>query len=158
MYKRALEQKKVVIFSDGACKGNPGVGGYGVVMIFLYKGELVTKRLNCAYKLTTNNRMELLGAIVALEALKHPSQVELYTDSGYIVNTINKNWKRKTNHDLWARLDAQLAIHEVKFFWVKGHAGDKYNEECDALANEAIAKNVFLEDDGYSKTNNNRGC
>ena len=135
--------KQVTIYTDGACSGNPGPGGWGAIL--LYKDTV--RELSGGEKLTTNNRMELLGAISALSALKEPCEVGLYTDSQYIANAINKgwlvgwkakNWKRKDgelkNTDLWQELDRLLSIHKVSFFWVKGHADNEFNNRCDELA------------------------
>jgi ribonuclease HI len=135
--------KQVTIYTDGACSGNPGPGGWGVILS--YQGR--TKELSGGERETTNNRMELLGAINGLQALKEPCQVELYTDSQYLVKAINegwlrgwkaKNWKRKDgplkNIDLWQILDGLLQIHQVTFHWVKGHGDNPMNNRCDALA------------------------
>lgn len=141
--------KKVVIHSDGGCHGNPGPGGWAVVLTY---GEH-TREISGGAAATTNNRMELLAAIEALRALKQPCSVEFHTDSEYLKNGVTKwvrGWKRngwKTsakkpvkNEDLWRAIDAEASRHEVKWHWVKGHAGDAGNERCDVLANEAIAK------------------
>ena len=138
----------VVIFSDGACSGNPGPGGWGAVLMY---GKH-RKELCGGEALTTNNRMELLGAISALEALKGKRHVELYTDSAYVKNGITgwiHGWKRngwKTadkkpvkNVELWQRLDALAAEHHVDWHWVKGHAGHPENERADELAREGMA-------------------
>lgn len=135
--------KQVVIYTDGACSGNPGPGGWGAIL--QYKDT--ERELSGGEKLTTNNRMELLGAISALSALKEPCEIDLYTDSQYIANAINKgwlqgwkakNWKRKDgelkNIDLWQELDKLLNTHAVSFNWVKGHAENQYNNRCDELA------------------------
>ena len=135
--------KKVTIYTDGACSGNPGPGGWAAVLQYGDK----TRELSGGEAQTTNNRMELLAAISALELLKEPCEVALYTDSQYLCNAINKGWlkgwkvkgwKRKEgelkNPDLWQRLDALLATHAVTFFWVKGHADNAFNNRCDALA------------------------
>ena len=140
--------KKVTIYTDGACSGNPGPGGWGAILQF----NGVEKELSGGEKETTNNRMELTGVISALLALKEPCEIELYTDSQYISNAINKgwlagwknkNWKRKggelKNIDLWQRLDELLGIHKVKFIWVKGHAENEFNNRCDELAVAARA-------------------
>ena len=138
--------KTVEIFTDGACSGNPGPGGYGVVLRY-GKAE---KELSGGDSSTTNNRMELLGVITGLEALKEPCQVTLTTDSKYVVDSITKgwvyNWKRNNwiksdkkpalNVDLWERLLPLLEKHKVTFNWVKGHAGHPENERCDRLAVE----------------------
>lgn len=137
----------VEIFTDGGCRGNPGPGGWGVLL--RYKGT--EKSINGGEPETTNNRMELTAAIRGLEALTRPSQVILTTDSQYVKNGINQwihNWKKngwKTaakkpvkNVDLWQRLDKVLAEHQVEWQWVKGHSGHRENEIADQLANEAI--------------------
>ena len=139
----------VVIYTDGACSGNPGPGGWGAI---LTSGNH-RKELKGGEEHTTNNRMELMGAISALEALKGPSNVELHTDSKYVQQGISQwihGWKRngwKTadkkpvkNTDLWQRLDAAMKHHDVKWHWVKGHAGHDMNERADELAREAIAE------------------
>ncbi len=136
--------KKVNIYTDGACKGNPGAGGWAAILE--YEGK--EKELFGGEKLTTNNRMELIGAIEGLKALKEPCKVTLYSDSQYLVNAINKgwleNWKAKNwrkadrspvlNDDLWKILSDLLDYHKVEFIWVRGHDGHAYNERCDALA------------------------
>lgn len=135
--------KEVTIYTDGACSGNPGPGGWGAILE--YKGRL--RELSGGEGETTNNRMELMGVISALSALKEPCSVELYTDSQYISKAINegwlkgwkaKNWSRKggelKNVDLWKRLDGLLSTHSVSFHWVKGHADNEFNNRCDALA------------------------
>jgi len=136
------------IYTDGACSGNPGPGGWGVLM--RYKGH--EKEIYGGEPLTTNNRMELMAAIMALEALKRPSQVRLHTDSTYLRDGITKwihGWKRngwrtasKTpvkNDDLWKRLEAALERHEVSWHWVRGHAGHDGNEQADELARRGMA-------------------
>lgn len=138
--------KEIEIFTDGSCLGNPGAGGYGAIL--RYKGN--EKELSKGFFLTTNNRMEMLAAIVSLEALTMPCQIKLYTDSQYLrqgVTTWIHNWKRndwKTankkpikNKDLWQRLEKQLSQHEIDWIWVKGHAGHIENERCDELAKAA---------------------
>ena len=140
--------KKVTIYTDGACSGNPGPGGYGTVLI--HKSH--RKELSGYEADTTNNRMEILGAIMGLEALKESCEVDLYSDSKYLVDAIeqgwvtrwrNNNWMRNKkdpalNTDLWEWLLPLLSKHKVKFHWVKGHAGNPENERCDALARGAI--------------------
>ena len=138
--------KKVTIYTDGACSGNPGPGGWGAILIY---GE-IKKELSGGEGMTTNNRMELFSVISALEALKESCEVEIYTDSQYIANAINqgwlkswksKGWKRKDgelkNPDLWQRLSELLDKHKAGFTWVKGHADNEYNNRCDELAVEA---------------------
>lgn len=139
--------KKIIIFTDGACRGNPGAGGWGAL---LCEGS-TKKELYGAEPLTTNNRMELLAAIEALRALTQPSQVELWTDSQYVQKGITEwivNWKKKDwktakrepvkNVDLWQALDTEVAKHEISWHWVKGHSGHLENEHADRLANRAI--------------------
>lgn len=138
---------KVIIYTDGACRGNPGPGGWGVVLQF----GAHEKFLNGAHGDTTNNRMELQAAIEALNALKHRCRVELHTDSKYVKDGVQKwlaAWKRKNwktaarkpvkNRDLWEMLDALLGKHDITWRWVKGHAGNPGNECADRLANRAI--------------------
>ncbi len=140
--------KKVVIWTDGACSGNPGPGGWGAILTF--KGA--EKEISGGEVLTTNNRMELLAAISALEALTRPCAVDLHTDSQYLRQGISswlENWKRNgwrtadrkpvKNDDLWKRLDAAAERHDIHWFWVKGHAGDPMNERADALARAGMA-------------------
>lgn len=148
--------KKVEIFTDGACSGNPGPGGYGVILRF--NGN--EKELSAGYKKTTNNRMELLAIIVGLEALKESCEVNLYSDSRYIIDALTKGWltrwqanrwKRNKidkvkNVDLWKRLLPLLEKHKINFHWVKGHAGHAENERCDVLAVQA-ANSQDLKDD-----------
>ena len=135
--------KQVDIYTDGACSGNPGPGGWGAILV--YNG--VEKVLSGGEADTTNNRMELTGAIRALEALREPCSVTLYTDSQYLVNAIRLGWLRSwkklgwrrkdgplKNPDLWQQLDALLETHRTEFVWVKGHAENEYNNRCDALA------------------------
>jgi ribonuclease HI len=138
---------RVTIHTDGACSGNPGPGGWGAILSF----GAVEKELKGGEALTTNNRMELMAAISALEALKRPCAVELHTDSQYVKNGITSwihNWKRNgwrtadkkpvKNEDLWRRLDEALARHQVEWRWVKGHAGHAMNERADALARAGL--------------------
>ena len=154
----------VCAFSDGAALGNPGPGGYGVVL--KYKGAV--KELYRGYRHTTNNRMELLGAIVALETLRRRSKVVLTTDSRYVVDGITEGWAEKwrangwrrgkkakaRNSDLWARLLDVVSRHDVTLKWVRGHAGHAENERCDHLANQA-ARGFKLEvDEAYETTQN----
>lgn len=135
---------KVEIFTDGACSGNPGPGGYGAI---LRVGEHV-KEISGGDPATTNNRMELMGVIAALSALKYPCEVVLTTDSKYVADSVTKGWAKKwrannwiksdkkpaLNADLWERLLNLLEVHRVEFRWVKGHAGHPENERCDELA------------------------
>jgi len=142
------------IYTDGAARGNPGPGGYGVVLKF----QDYTKELSQGYKKTTNNRMELLAVIVALEALKiAPLEVTIYSDSQYVVNAIKKGWLKnwlkidfrgKKNPDLWKRFWEVYQKHKVHFCWVKGHSGHPENERCDALAVKSSYE-YLLTDDYY---------
>jgi len=144
----------VEIYTDGACSGNPGPGGIGAVLVM---GEL-RKEISCGYRKTTNNRMELTAAIMALSALKRRCSVELYSDSQYLVESMEKgwvqvwqanHWKKKKNRDLWIKMLELDKRHEVKFIWVKGHAENEFNNRCDELAVEAAAGNDRLVDEGY---------
>jgi len=152
------ELKQIEIFTDGSCLGNPGPGGYGAVL--RYKQHI--KELSGGFALTTNNRMELLAPIVALESLKEPCHVILTSDSQYMRQGITQwihNWKRKgwvtsaktpvKNVDLWQRLDKASEKHHIDWRWVKGHAGHPENERCDALAREAAEANPKTPDTGY---------
>jgi ribonuclease HI len=155
------EIKKVTIYTDGACIGNPGPGGYGTVL--LYGGH--RKELSGGFRLTTNNRMEILAAIVGLEALKDRCAVKLYSDSQYLVDAMMKGWaarwrannwyrnkkERAVNPDLWARLLDLGERHEVEFAWVKGHAGNTENERCDRLAWQAANGANLPIDLGYER-------
>jgi len=146
---------EITIYADGAASGNPGPGGYGVILISgrhrLEKSE--------GYRLTTNNRMELLGVIAGLEALKIPgSKVIVYTDSRYVADAVEKGWlfqweakafKKKKNQDLWIRFLKVYRMHNVKFRWIKGHNNNVENEKCDRLAVEAYGKTPLLDDVGY---------
>jgi len=140
--------KKVTIYTDGACSGNPGQGGYGVVLSCEGREIEISGRV----EETTNNRMELMAAIVALEALKFPCEVMLHSDSSHLVNAYNNNWiegwKKNSwknsskepvkNIDLWQRLEIQTTRHNVQFVKVKGHANDEINNRCDKLATDAV--------------------
>ena len=152
---------EITIYSDGAASGNPGKGGYGVVLISgrhrLEKSE--------GYRLTTNNRMELLAVITGLESLKIPgSNVVVYTDSKYVADSVEKGWvfrwesktfKKKKNPDLWIRFLKAYRKHNVRFVWIKGHASNPENELCDRLAVEAYRKDTLLEDTGYTPEDEN---
>jgi ribonuclease HI len=151
--------KQVTIYTDGGCDPNPGPGGYGIVL--LYNGQ--RKELSGGFRRSTNNRMELYAAIRALEALKEPCAVTLYSDSQYLVNAISKgwaaNWKRRgwmrnskepaLNPDLWERLLTLCAQHTISFVWLRGHAGNSGNERCDQLVALARSKGDLPEDTGY---------
>ena len=156
--------KKIQIYTDGGSIGNPGPGGYGVIIKYKEK----VKELSGGYKLTTNNRMELTAAIIGLSSLKERCEVTLYTDSQYLANGINegwaerwkeKGWKRNKkdkaeNIDLWDKLLNLISQHEVKIEWIRGHAGHPENERCDKLVREAAAKKHLPEDEGYIKEGN----
>ncbi|HCC71197.1 MAG TPA: ribonuclease HI [Bacteroidales bacterium] len=148
-------KEKIIIFTDGAAKGNPGPGGYGVVL----QTDRHKKELSEGFKLTTNNRMELLAVIVGLEALKQKnSDVVIYTDSKYVADAVNEGWvfqwerkafKKKKNTDLWRRFLKIYRQHNVIFKWVEGHSGIQGNERCDRLAVEASEQDKLLDDKGY---------
>ncbi|WP_299794493.1 ribonuclease HI [uncultured Shewanella sp.] len=150
--------KPLSIFTDGSCLGNPGPGGYGVVM----KYKQHTKEISDGFLLTTNNRMELLAPIIALEALKVPCKIVLTSDSQYMRQGITQwihGWKKRgwvtsnkqpvKNVDLWKRLDSATQGHQIDWRWVKGHAGHIENERCDTLAREAAEASPVQEDVGY---------
>jgi ribonuclease HI len=153
------EIKKVIIYTDGACTGNPGPGGYGVVL--QYRG--VRKELSGGFRLTTNNRMEIMAAIVGLRALKHRCSVTIYTDSQYLRDSIMKGWAKRwrangwkrnkkdkaINPDLWEQLLSLCEEHEVTFEWVRGHSGNPENERCDELAVRAAQQQNLPIDTAY---------
>lgn len=144
--------KKVQIYTDGACSGNPGAGGWAAIL--MYNGH--EKEISGAVKETTNNRMELFAIIQGLASLKEPCEVEVYSDSAYAVDAINKGWlsgwqragwktadkKEVKNRDLWTDLDLKIRRHSVTFIKVKGHSDNAYNNRCDSLARAAIARLV----------------
>jgi len=145
--EQEMTTTRVAIFTDGACRGNPGPGGWGAILKF----RTVEKELSGGTADTTNNRMEMIAAISALEALKRPAAVDLYTDSTYVRNGITKwihGWKKRDwrtadkkpvkNVDLWQRLEAAMGRHRVEWHWVKGHSGHPENERADKLAREAV--------------------
>jgi ribonuclease HI len=146
---------EITVYTDGACSGNPGKGGYGIVMM---AGQH-RKELAQSYKLTTNNRMELLAVIVALETIKvDKANITIYTDSRYVVDAVEKGWvynwlrtnfKNKKNPDLWKRFLLIHKKHNVKLQWVKGHNGDKENERCDYLATHAAEFSKTLSDNYF---------
>ena len=147
----------ITIYTDGSARGNPGHGGYGVVLL----SGPHRKELSQGYRLTTNNRMELMSVIVALEALKNPNQqVLIYSDSKYVVDAVEKGWvfnwkkinfKKKKNSDLWTRFLRIYEKHKVKFQWVKGHSTNPLNNHCDLLATTAADSNNLLVDEWYEK-------
>lgn len=147
---------EITIYTDGASAGNPGPGGYGVVL----KSGRHRLEKSGGFRLTTNNRMELLAVIVGLEALKIPgSRVVVYTDSRYVADSVEKGWvfqweakafKKKKNPDLWLRFLKIYRKHKVRFIWIKGHNNNPENERCDRLAVEAYKQNDLSEDTGYN--------
>lgn len=152
--------KQLSIYTDGSCLGNPGPGGYGIVM--KYKSHV--KEIADGFALTTNNRMELLAPIIAIEALKEPCQIILTSDSQYMRQGITQwihGWKRKgwltankqpvKNADLWKRLDKAITPHNIDWRWVKGHSGHSENERCDTLARQAAEAKPKQEDRGYTR-------
>ena len=154
----------VTIYTDGSARGNPGPGGYGTILRYTDpQGETHERELSCGFRNTTNNRMELLAAIVGLEALKRPCAVTLYSDSQYLVKAFNdrwidgwlaRGWKSASkqpvkNVDLWQRLLAAKKPHDVQFVWVKGHAGHDMNERCDALATAAADGDDLAIDEAF---------
>ena len=149
--------KQVEVFTDGSCLGNPGPGGYGIVLRYKQNEKQIAR----GFTLTTNNRMEMMAAVVALRTLKEPCKVILTTDSQYVRQGITQwihNWKKRgwktadkkpvKNADLWQALDKESARHEVEWHWVKGHAGHRENEICDEIA-RAAAENPTDTDEGY---------
>jgi len=155
----STERKHVDIYTDGACTGNPGPGGYGVILAY---GD-VRKELSGGYRRTTNNRMEIMAAITGLQALKYPCTVTLYSDSQYLVNSISKGWAKRwrangwmrnkdeaaVNPDLWEILLGLCEKHDVTFSWVRGHAGHAENERCDRLSVAAAGDKDLPADEGY---------
>jgi len=150
---------KVTVYTDGGASGNPGPGGWGAILI---SGKH-RKEMNGGFRLTTNNRMELLAVIKALEAMKNPgTEVTIYSDSKYVVDAVTKQWvfgwvkkdfKGKKNPDLWKRFLKIYAVHKVDFVWVKGHAGNELNERADRLAVSAYEEGVLEVDEVYEATN-----
>ena len=147
----------IIIYTDGSAKGNPGCGGYGVVLIY----GSHRKELSKGFLLTTNNRMELLAVIVALESIKKPnSKITIYSDSKYVVDSVEKKWvfswekkffNKKKNSDLWIRFLKTYRSHVVSFIWIKGHADNKENERCDFLAVQAAESECLISDEWYEK-------
>lgn len=146
----------ITVYTDGAARGNPGPGGYGIVL----KSGRHRREISRGYRLTTNNRMELMAVIVALESLKIPgSSVTVYTDSRYVADAVGKKWlfdwekkefKKKKNPDLWRRFLDAYRKHKVNFVWIRGHANIPENELCDRLAVEASRSSALIEDTGYN--------
>ena len=160
-----MTKPNVSIYTDGACANNPGKGGYGVVLIYKKSdGNIVKKEFARGFELTTNNRMELLAVIDALNSLKTACNIKLYSDSKYVIDAINqkwldswqeKNWKLNTknpvkNIDLWEKLIIAMKPHNIEFIWVKGHAQNEFNNLCDKLAVEARSKSTLEIDHGFN--------
>lgn len=120
----------IKLYTDGACSGNPGPGGWAAIIV---NGDYIHK-ISGSAESTTNNRMEIIAVIEGLKAFKNPSNVDIITDSAYVVNTMTKGWRRNKNQDLWNKLDDLIVKHNVRFTWVKGHASNEYNNECDKMA------------------------
>ena len=163
MHEAPGDRKHVTIYTDGACMGNPGPGGYGAVLLF---GEK-RREISGGFRRTTNNRMEIWGVIAGLEALRYPCRVTVVTDSRYVANSITKRWavrwrangwmregKPVPNADLWERLLGLCAVHQVTFEWVKGHAGTVENECCDRLSVACSRGSDLPEDSGYESALN----
>jgi ribonuclease HI len=157
--------KPVTIYTDGSCSPNPGVGGYGVVLLY----DEHCRELSGGFQHTTNNRMEMMAAIMGLKALNQPCAVTLYSDSQYLVDSImkgwvlkwrHKHWRKVKNVDLWKQLLSLTEDHQVEFRWVKGHAGNIQNERCDRLAAMASKQPNLLLDEGYGQkpTGSNPVC
>ena len=151
-----INQKGLTIYTDGAARGNPGRGGYGAIL--MWKGE--SKEISGGFLHTTNNRMELMSVIAALESLNRSGlDIEIYSDSKYVVQAVNEGWLNnwiktdfkggKKNKDLWMRFYKLSSNHQIKFIWVKGHASNPYNQRCDELATAAADGNNLAEDNGY---------
>ena len=160
---RQTKIKKFTLYTDGACSGNPGPGGFGVVLLY---GKQ-RKEISGGYRRTTNNRMELLAVIRGLEALNERCRVALYSDSKYVLDALTKGWARRwrangwrrnkrgqpaINPDLWGRLLDLCDGHEMSYHWVKGHAGDAENERCDQLSTAALAQPDLPADETYERT------
>ena len=154
--------RTIYLYTDGAASGNPGPGGWGAVLIC---GPL-RKEMSGGFRLTTNNRMELLAVIMGLEAIKwQNATVEVWSDSSYVVNAVTEGWlpkwiatgfKKKKNADLWLRFQAVYSQHSVSFHWLKGHAGHPENERCDRLAVEAYSLPDLPQDEGYEQEEDNK--
>lgn len=156
MEKNSSLQDHVIMYTDGASRGNPGRGGYGTIL--MWKGN--TKELSAGFAHTTNNRMELMAVIAGLEALKKNGvKIKIYSDSQYVVNSVEKGWLKKwiatdfkggkKNKDLWLRFDELAGKHQIKFHWVKGHASNPHNNRCDELATMAADSGHLREDEGF---------
>ncbi len=154
-----MEHKEIHVYTDGSSRGNPGPGGYGIVME--QKGSNYFKEFSEGFRKTTNNRMELLAVVEALKKIKKNNQkIIIYTDSKYVVNSVEKKWvfawqknnfKKKKNIDLWLEFLKEYKKHSVKLKWIKGHNDHPQNERCDSLAVEASKKETLLIDKGYEQ-------
>ena len=149
-----MERRPVIqLYTDGAASGNPGPGGWGAVLCC---GSL-RKEMSGGFSLTTNNRMELLAVIKGLEAIRwEGAEVEVWSDSQYVVNTVTQGWKRKKNGDLWERFDALARGFRLTFHWLKGHAGHPENERCDRMAVAAYSQPDLPPDEGYENNPDNK--
>jgi len=155
----------IIAYTDGSSLGNPGPGGYGAILMDTDK--MVKKEISQGYRMTTNNRMELMAVIVALEKLKKPkTEIRIYTDSKYVCDAVEKKWvfgwekkgfKGKKNPDLWQKFLVQFRKHQVSFVWVKGHAGNEFNERADQLAVAAANSSNLWVDEGFEKENEKNG-
>ena len=162
-----MSEQKVIIYTDGAASGNPGPGGYGVVMIW---GKYL-KKISKGYRLTTNNRMELMAVIAALKMLKRPGlHIEIYSDSNYVVKAVKEGWlknwirngfkkgtKQIKNKDLWTEYASLATAHKINFNWVKGHAENEMNNLCDELATSAARAPLLPPDIGYESLSKETG-
>jgi ribonuclease HI len=161
------DRPNVEIYTDGACSGNPGKGGYGAVLRYKKSnGEYITKELSEGFEKTTNNRMEILASVVALETLTKPCKVTLCSDSKYLIDALEKNWldgwiangwrtaskKPVKNIDLWKRLIEAMKPHKIELVWVKGHNGHEFNEICDKLAVSAYNSDNLIQDIGFENS------
>ncbi len=159
-----MDKPTVTIYTDGACSNNPGKGGYGLILMYTNKdGTLFQKTASKGFKMTTNNRMELLAVIDALSMLKKPCNIKLYSDSKYVVDAINQkwldgwmkaNWKLGTknpvkNIDLWKKFTDAKKNHDIEFIWVKGHNSNEFNEKCDKMATQARNSSNLFDDEGF---------
>lgn len=154
-----MENKEIHVYTDGSSRGNPGPGGYGIVME--QKGSNYFKEFSEGFRKTTNNRMELLAVVEALKKIKKDNQkIIVYTDSKYVVNSVEKKWvftwqknnfKKKKNIDLWLEFLKEYKKHSIKLKWIKGHNDHPQNERCDSLAVEASKKETLLIDKGYEQ-------
>jgi ribonuclease HI len=153
-----MQEDPIIIYTDGASRGNPGPGGYGTILMW----KNARKELSGGYKLTTNNRMELMAVIAGLETIKKDgASIKIYSDSQYVVNSVEKGWLNKwiatdfrggkKNKDLWLRYADLAKKFRIKFEWVKGHASNPHNNRCDELATEAADGNNLSEDTGYNE-------